>query len=810
MSGFDTVLVRESVLAALAKLDELKRSVDVLQAEIRGDFERKMELFRFSQVRKEFLGSFFEEPYVIIPKRADEWYVIAPKWLNFSIGWLERSTKSYNIFVVNRYVKWFSEIPPSLEEKFKFAKSLPFKVYDGMLLTGKELQEEALRRYKRFISRREGEDRLRIKKGYEFKLIAQMIEDVTLTFMPNPVKVEDLRAYDGIKLRSYQEYAWNEFLSKGAIGLFWAFGSGKSLFGIYALARVKGRKLVVVPTLTLREQWLERIAKYIPQYRNELEVVTYHAYDKVRNNEYSLVCYDECLPYGSKILTEHGYRCIGEIVENREKLKVASLNGKKIEWKPITFWFKKYAAQLIVLNSQIALTPTHKVLTPRGLIPAKDLKVDDAIYVSWDMNENLPHLRKELYQHTQPLETSSQNSWNRTNKYLFNLREDFQQSLSAWWTCKGGSLQPQYPCFERASLEISQPRAFRNFQKDAVREKTRRVKPQLEGGETQDDCKENCLSTSGRAENLHVMRRVPRRGVGCSPYRWKQSQQHKRELNHSLSLLPRKHPSRRNSGISEHGASLFTNGTAYPIRQTATIFKIETIQLPSQIPVYDIEVADNHNFLAQGFWVSNCQHLPANSFVRLATLKAKYRMGFSGSPYREDGRENYIIALTGFPIGMSWEELIRLQVVCEPTFRVYILSDNREKMRKLGELLQVPAKTLIFCDWLDLGEKIAETFNIPFVYGETKDRLEIIRESQACVVSRVGDEGVSLPDIERVIEVAYLYGSRMQESQRFGRLMHSAKEELEHIILMSEEEFEKYQKRLYAITERGFRIEFVR
>jgi hypothetical protein len=121
-----------------------------------------------------------------------------PKWLNFQIGWLERSTKSYNIFVVNRYVKWFSEIPQSLEDKFKFAKLLPFKVYDGMLLTGKELQEEAIRRYKHFITRREGEDRLRIKKGYEFKLIAQMIEDGTLPFMPIPVKEEDLRPYDAL------------------------------------------------------------------------------------------------------------------------------------------------------------------------------------------------------------------------------------------------------------------------------------------------------------------------------------------------------------------------------------------------------------------------------------------------------------------------------------------------------------------------------------------------------------------------------------------------------------------------------------
>jgi len=101
-------------------------------------------------------------------------------------------------------------------------------------------------------------------------------------------------------------------------------------------------------------------------------------------------------------------------------------------------------------------------------------------------------------------------------------------------------------------------------------------------------------------------------------------------------------------------------------------------------------------------------------------------------------------------------------------------------------------------------------FGIPFVYGATRERLDVIKESQACVVSRVGDEGISLPDIERVIEVAGLYASRMQESQRFGRLMHSREEEPEHIILMTEEEYEKYNKRLYAITERGFKIEFVR
>jgi len=148
--------------------------------------------------------------------------------------------------------------------------------------------------------------------------------------------------------------------------------------------------------------------------------------------------------------------------------------------------------------------------------------------------------------------------------------------------------------------------------------------------------------------------------------------------------------------------------------------------------------------------------------------------------------------------------------VKKPTFKLYIVKNEELKIKRLGELLRIPVKTIVFCDSIELGKRIAEKFALPFVYGETKDRLDVIRQAQQCVVSRVGDEGLSLQDIERVIEVAFLAGSRMQESQRFGRLMHASKEEPEHIIIMTEEEFEKYNKRLHAITERGFRIEVVR
>ncbi|HDD71538.1 MAG TPA: hypothetical protein ENF99_00945 [Candidatus Aenigmarchaeota archaeon] len=492
--------IRRSFEESLRKLDDYIAKIQAEREKIVEEFEKKLEELKIFNVDREKLREFLKEPFVLIPKRKEEWYVIVPKFIPFHVGWLEHETKSYNIFVINKYFQWIYELPEVIKKRVKIPEPLPFKVIDGYLHTGTKLQEVAWERYKRFLYRKEGKDRIRIKKGYEFLLIAKLIEDGCLPFVPQPVEEEDLRDWDGFKLRSYQKRAWEKFLKCGAVGIYWAFGAGKSFFGIYLLARIRGRKLVVVPTLTLKSQWLERIREYIPEYEHEIDVVTYLAYDKVRDNNYTLVIFDEV------------------------------------------------------------------------------------------------------------------------------------------------------------------------------------------------------------------------------------------------------------------------------------------------------------------------QHLPANTYIRLSTLKAKYRVGLSGSPFREDGRENLIFALTGFPIGLNWEELIKLKVVRVPRFKLYVVRDYHEKFRRLEELLRIPVKTLIFCDSIKLGKQISSRFGIPFVYGETpeRERMEILRNSDTVVVSRVADEGVSLGDIERVIEVAFLYSSRMQESQRFGRLMHSQKEEPEHIIIMTEKEFQAYQKRLYAIYERGFRIEIVR
>ena len=198
--------------------------------------------------------------------------------------------------------------------------------------------------------------------------------------------------------------------------------------------------------------------------------------------------------------------------------------------------------------------------------------------------------------------------------------------------------------------------------------------------------------------------------------------------------------------------------------------------------------------------------LPATTFLQLSTLKGKYRMNLTGTPWREDGRHDLVIALHGYPVGVDWNFFLKRGLIQRPEITVHVVRDQTAKFAALDVLLKEEKKTLIFCDGLDLGNKIAHQYQIPFVSGETKtDRLDIIRDHLTVVISRVGDLGVSVKDLARVIEFDFLYGSRTQEAQRIGRLFH-AKEAGEHHLLMTVYEYAKYRKRLWGIESKGFQV----
>jgi len=503
------------------KLLELSELIKERQKALETQLKEQADQVKWSRFRPEYLRNFIEEPYVIEPFRVDkkgrvlEWRVYVPKMVEFQVGRLERATHSYNVFVVNQYMRWFAEIPEALEERFPSVE-VELKVHDGLLLSPPEQTEATWERYRKFLLKREGPGQLRIKKGSEWGLIAQILEDGGLPFTPQPVTHDDLRSpstkgfalNDNWEMRDYQREAWDLFLEYGAIGIYWPFGTGKSQFGLHLCDVLKGPKLIIAGgSKALKEQWLNRL-------------------------------------------------------------------------KPL-------------------------------------------------------------------------------------------------------------------------PRA--------------------------------------RREECHVV-----------------VYQSKNEINR----LIKKHK-----------------------QFTLTVF-------------------------------DECHHLPAQSFIRLSTIPTKYRLGLTGSPYREDGHINYIMALTGYPHGLAWSKFVAEGIISLAQVQVHVVKKERYKLAILDNLLRRDlGKTLIYCDSLDLGEWIAKKYGLPWVYGATRNRLDIINQNERVVISRVGDEGISIPALDTVIEVDFLGGSRAQALQRAGRLQHRLlkpeQEPAVHHILMTEEEVEKYGKRVLAYYDKGYKVDWL-
>jgi DNA excision repair protein ERCC-3 len=208
--------------------------------------------------------------------------------------------------------------------------------------------------------------------------------------------------------------------------------------------------------------------------------------------------------------------------------------------------------------------------------------------------------------------------------------------------------------------------------------------------------------------------------------------------------------------------------------------------------------------------VDEVQHWPSDWFSKMAFIPSKYTIGLTATPWREDGREELIYALAGPPVGMAWDKFKEAGIIAAPTSHVWVVKDQNAKLRQLSALVDPSLATIIFCDYIEPGKMLAARFKTDYFYGTGKENLASIREALAskklAVVSRIGDEGLSLPEIQRVVEYNWNYGSRMQSMQRFGRLLHSEEAKVDHHIVMTFEEYLHDRKRLYSIMEKGFKI----
>ncbi|MFB6073001.1 MAG: DEAD/DEAH box helicase [Halobacterium sp.] len=232
-------------------------------------------------------------------------------------------------------------------------------------------------------------------------------------------------------------------------------------------------------------------------------------------------------------------------------------------------------------------------------------------------------------------------------------------------------------------------------------------------------------------------------------------------------------------------------------------------------------------------------HIPSEVFRRSADLQSKHRLGLTATPVREDDKETDIYTLVGRPIGTDWEALFDAGFVAEPEVEIRyvpwsdddarqeyaaegghtrrrLAAENPAKDREVEHLLaqhdDKPA--LVFVDYLEQGERIAERVDAPFVSGETRHaRREALFDQfrtgalDTLVVSRIGDEGIDLPDAELAVVASGLGGSRRQGAQRAGRTMRPGSQSLLFVLATrGTEEEDDARSRMRHLAAKGVRV----
>ncbi len=207
--------------------------------------------------------------------------------------------------------------------------------------------------------------------------------------------------------------------------------------------------------------------------------------------------------------------------------------------------------------------------------------------------------------------------------------------------------------------------------------------------------------------------------------------------------------------------------------------------------------------------------------------------------YQTAGMDRHIFTLIGPPIGTDWAALFEAGFVAEPEVQIryvpwrdddaqnaYSSAESQDRHRiaaqnpaKIDEIRTLrgqhpDAKTLIFVDYLDQGEAIADALDVPFISGETahherQRQLAAFREGtqQTLVVSRIADEGIDLPNAELAVVASGLGGSRRQGTQRAGRTMRPVGNAVLYVLATRgtrEEDFAQRQMR--HLAGKGVRI----
>ena len=213
------------------------------------------------------------------------------------------------------------------------------------------------------------------------------------------------------------------------------------------------------------------------------------------------------------------------------------------------------------------------------------------------------------------------------------------------------------------------------------------------------------------------------------------------------------------------------------------------------------------DLLTKGDWglviYDEVHMLPAPVFKVTVELQATFRVGFTATLVREDGREDEVFSLVGPKrYDVPWVELqqqgfiaqaycheVRLDLPKDLELE-YALATKRQKYRIASEnpvkidvvkgLIERHSDDfiLIIGQYIDQLEEVAKLFDLPIITGSTPNarRDELYNafrngEIRILVVSKVANYAIDLPDASVAIQISGTFGSRSEEAQRLGRIL---------------------------------------
>lgn len=218
---------------------------------------------------------------------------------------------------------------------------------------------------------------------------------------------------------------------------------------------------------------------------------------------------------------------------------------------------------------------------------------------------------------------------------------------------------------------------------------------------------------------------------------------------------------------------------------------------------YNIEVADNHTYFANGILVSNCHHTPATTFTEsIDKFKARYRIGLSGTMIRKDGKhivfKDYFgshivrppmsntlvptvkIVKTGITLkpGAGWADKIT-ELTNDDEYRRLIAAAALAQMQKGHQVL-------IIADRVDFLKGVSEYVgeDCVLVTGETdlaqrqRAKEQLLSGEKTCIAGsrQIFSEGISINSLSCVILAVPISNDSLLE-QIIGRVqrMHEGK-----------------------------------